>query len=92
MNSKFWKMGSSPFSSSPEFQTVTMNPAKIVAERLAVVKAYISGLGANQAVQEDLGFLSFVLTLLPIPGVQQAAQVTQRLADNQGLNLKLTEI
>jgi hypothetical protein len=92
MNSKFWKMGSAPTSSSPEFQTVIMNPANIVAERLAVVKAFISGLGANQAVQEDVGFLSFVLTLLPIPGVQQAAQVTQRLADNQGLNLKLSEI
>lgn len=69
-----------------------MNPVSIVSERLAIAKAFVSGLGANQAVQEDLGFLSFVLTLLPIPGVQQAAQVTQRMADNRGLNLKLEEI
>ena len=52
----------------------------------------LKGLPDNPAVLEDADLLTFVISLLPLPGVQQAGQIANRIVVNRSLNTKLTAL
>lgn len=56
-----------------------------IKQYLDVVKSYMS----DRSLKEDASYLAFVLTLLPIPGVQQAGLVIDRILTNDSLKNKL---
>ncbi|MGD7046146.1 hypothetical protein [Jeotgalibacillus proteolyticus] len=61
-------------------------------KKINQVKSYLKTLTNNQQVIEDLDYFTFLATLIPVPGYQQAAQIVNKLAANHNLNLLITEL
>ena len=64
----------------------------MIKEQIARIKEYLKELPNNQVVAQDLEYFTFLTTLLPIPGYQQAAQVINKLASDHNLNLLMSEL
>lgn len=46
----------------------------------------------NENLQDDVSYTSFLLSLLPIPGLQQCNQIIDRISSNKALKIRLDEI
>jgi hypothetical protein len=64
----------------------------VIKEKITQIKSYLKTLPKNQQVAEDLDFLTFLATLIPVPGYQQAALLVNKLVANHNLNLLITEL
>lgn len=64
----------------------------MIKEKIIQIKSYLKGLSTNQQVTEDLDFYTFLATLIPVPGYQQAATVINKLVADYNLNLLITEL
>lgn len=64
----------------------------MIKDKITQIKTYLKELPKNQQVVEDLDFYTFLATLLPVPGYQQAALLVNKLVANQNLNLLITEL
>ncbi|CEK33258.1 hypothetical protein UMC2_05081 [[Clostridium] sordellii] len=64
----------------------------MVKEKITKIKTYLKGLSTNQQVIEDLDFYTFLATLIPIPGYQQAASVVNKLVSDHNINLLITDL
>ena len=64
----------------------------MIKEQITRIKEYLKELPNNQIVAEDLEYFTFLTTLLPIPGYQQAAQVINKLVANHNLSLLVSEL
>lgn len=64
----------------------------MIKEKITLIKSYLKTLPKNQQVAEDLDYLTFLATLIPVPGYQQAAQLVNKLVANHTLNLLITEL
>jgi hypothetical protein len=62
-----------------------MLKAKDIKELLKLVRD-------NKGFQDDVGYYSFILSLLPIPGLQQAGQVLNKLSSDHKLKLEFDEL
>lgn len=64
----------------------------MIKEQITRIKEYLKELPNNQIVAQDLEYFTFLTSLLPIPGYQQAAQVINKLASDHNLNLLMSEL
>ena len=64
----------------------------MIKERITQIKGFLKTLPKNQQVAEDLDYFTFLATLIPVPGYQQAALVVNKLVANHNLNLLITEL
>ncbi|ARZ61496.1 MULTISPECIES: hypothetical protein [Bacillus cereus group] len=64
----------------------------MIKEKITKIKTYLKALPKNQQVAEDLDFYTFLATLIPVPGYQQAALLVNKLVANHNLNLLITEL
>ncbi|MCU7756886.1 hypothetical protein N7988_28065 (plasmid) [Bacillus cereus] len=64
----------------------------MIKEKITQIKTYLKELSKNQQVAEDLDFYTFLATLIPVPGCQQAALLVNKLVANHNLNLLITEL
>ncbi len=55
---------------------------------LELVKGYFD----NEKIVEDASYYTFLISLLPLPVIQQSAQVLDRMLNNHSLKLKIDEI
>lgn len=55
---------------------------------LELVKGYFN----NEKIFEDASYYTFLISLLPLPVIQQSAQVLDRMLNNHNLKLKIDEI
>ena len=65
-----------------------MNISEKVSNILETIKPYFK----NKGVQTDLSYVSFIVSLLPIPGVQQSAQIADRILSSKVLKKQLDEL
>lgn len=63
-----------------------------INERISQIKTYLKNFSSNQQVMSDLDFYTFLATLIPIPGYQQAASVVNKLVSDHSSNLLITEL
>jgi hypothetical protein len=61
-------------------------------ERIEAILAEVQGLKDNAAVLADADLLTFLVSLLPIPGIQQAGQIANRILSDQVLSAKLQDL
>lgn len=64
----------------------------MIKEKITQIKSYLKTIPKNQQVAEDLDYFTFLATLIPIPGYQQAALLVNKLVANHNLNLLITEL
>lgn len=64
----------------------------MIKEKVVQIYESLKSLPNNKGFIDDIDLYSFVISLLPLPGVQQAGQVVNKIATNQALNLKFNEI
>ncbi|MDI3090004.1 hypothetical protein QJ133_02280 [Priestia megaterium] len=64
----------------------------MIKEKITQIKTYLKTLPKNQQVAEDLDYYTFLATLIPVPGYQQAALLVNKLVANHTLNLLITEL
>lgn len=64
----------------------------MIKEKINQIKAYFKTLPSNQQIIDDLDYYTFLATLIPVPGYQQAALLINKLVANHDLNLKITEL
>ena len=61
-------------------------------ERISEILDTLKALGDNAAVQSDIGLLTFIVSLLPIPGVQQAGQVANKILTDKHLQVEFASL
>jgi hypothetical protein len=61
-------------------------------ERFRAIKTYLKELWKNEPLREDLDYVTWLLSLLPIPVIQQAGQVANKLVSDKLLISRLDEI
>ena len=49
-----------------------------IKSRLQEIKTFISGIDKNETVYKDVGYLAFILGIIPVSGAQQFGQVATR--------------
>ncbi|WP_394136913.1 hypothetical protein [Cytobacillus oceanisediminis] len=64
----------------------------MIKEKITQIKTFLKTLPNNQQVAEDLDYFTFLATLIPVPGYQQAALLVNKLVANHNLNLLITEL
>ncbi|MFZ7826917.1 hypothetical protein ACO1DI_28360 [Priestia sp. 40] len=64
----------------------------MIKEKITQIKTYLKTIPTNQQVAEDLDYYTFLATLIPVPGYQQAALLVNKLVANHSLNLLITEL
>lgn len=64
----------------------------MIKEKVTQIKDYFEALPKNQQVAEDLDYFTFLATLIPVPGYQQAAQLVNKLLSDHNLNILITEL
>lgn len=64
----------------------------MIKDKIIQIRGYLKMLPKNQLIAEDLDYTTFLATLIPIPGYQQAALLVNKLAANHNLNLLITEL
>lgn len=64
----------------------------MIKEKITQIKTYLKTIPTNQQVAEDLDYYTFLATLIPVPGYQQAALWINKLVANHSLNLLITEL
>ncbi|PYZ96621.1 hypothetical protein CR205_13015 [Alteribacter lacisalsi] len=64
----------------------------MIKEKITQIKSYLKTLPKSQQVAEDLDYFTFLATLIPVPGYQQAALLVNKLVANHNLNLLITEL
>lgn len=63
-----------------------------INERIFQIKTHLKSLSSNQQVMSDLDFYTFLATLIPVPGCQQAASLVNKLVSDHSSNLLITEL
>lgn len=61
-------------------------------DKITQIKSFLQTLSSNQQVANDLDYYTFLATLLPVPGFQQAALLVNKLLGNHNLNLLITDL
>jgi hypothetical protein len=46
----------------------------------------------NEAILADLAYCAFFVSLIPIPGIQQSAQILDRIIANKELSVRFNEV
>ncbi|MFC2118155.1 hypothetical protein ACFLSY_05900 [Bacteroidota bacterium] len=46
----------------------------------------------NENLHDDVSYIAFLLSLLPIPGIQQGSQIIDRISSNEALRIRLDDI
>lgn len=64
----------------------------MIKDKVPQILNYLKGLKDNSQVLEDVEFFTFFITLLPIPGLQQAGQIANKIVADKNLNLKFNKI
>ncbi|RAS94189.1 hypothetical protein A6E21_15565 [Bacillus cereus] len=64
----------------------------MIKEKITQIKSYFKTLSTNQQLNEDLDFYTFLATLIPVPGYQQAALLVNKLVNNHNLKLLITDL
>lgn len=63
-----------------------------IKERVLVAYQYLTGLIDNDAFLEDIDWLTFLVTMAPIPGVQQMGQLANKIIFDKELKVKFDNI
>lgn len=64
----------------------------MIKDKITQIKAFFKTLPSNQQIAEDLDYYTFLATLIPVPGYQQAALYVNKLVANHNLNLLINEL
>jgi hypothetical protein len=63
-----------------------------IQDRVVIFLEQIKQLPNNKAFLEEADFLSFFVSLLPVPGVQQAGQAANKIVQDRNLYVRFTEL
>lgn len=63
-----------------------------IKDKVISILTTLKQLPNNPAVLEDADILSFIISLIPIPGVEQVGQIANKIVSEQQLKVKLSEI
>lgn len=64
----------------------------MIKEKIIQIKANLKELTKNQNVIDDLDYLTFLGTLIPVPIYQEAAQLVNKFVSNHKLNTLMSEV
>jgi hypothetical protein len=63
-----------------------------IKEQVLSYYAVLSSLKDNEAVLNEADWLSFMISMLPVPGLQQVSQIANKIVNDNELNLRFEKI